>query len=94
MMSDKLLHDIVQSIALVKKRPNKPLTGNNPAEENGLNPRSKGIKKNKDSVPKNFMLKNLLEEFEVSILITLLKPNIKNKGKRNQYISLCLLPQQ
>lgn len=69
LLADKLLNDIIHSISLVKKRPNKPINPNEmPVEDPkvpGLAPKSKPIKKSKDVVPKNFQLKNLLAEFEV-----------------------------
>lgn len=65
-MTDKLLNDIIQSIALIKTKSIKPPNpAPNPEEINHLNNRSKAIKKTKGAVPKSFQLKNLLEEMEV-----------------------------
>ena len=66
LMADKLLNEIVQSIALIKNKPNKP--PNSIPEEIPMNSRSKAIKKTKGSVPKSFQLKNLLEEIEVFLV--------------------------
>ena len=64
-MADKLLNDIVQSIACTGTKQTIKLPNPTPEEINHLNNRSKAIKKTKGSVPKKFQLKNLLEEFEV-----------------------------
>lgn len=69
LMTDKLLNDIIQSIALIKTKSLKPINPQtNPEENNTLNPRSRAIKKTKGGVPKSFQLRNLLEEMEVLII--------------------------
>jgi len=70
LMTDKLLNEIIQSIALIKTKSLKPVNPLPNAEEiNHVNMRSKAIKKTKGAVPKSFQMKNLLEEMEVMIII-------------------------